>query len=55
MNKKPTSPTDYEIRSMAMKLATQHSRNCHSTTLIKLADSIYQFLIGKKQPKNSDE
>lgn len=44
---KITEPTDYEIRAMAMKLATQHSRNCHVGTLIKLADSIYKFLKGK--------
>lgn len=57
MTKKETkSPiSDYEIRVIAMKLATQDSRNCHSTTLVKLADTIYAFLTGKKQPKNTDE
>jgi hypothetical protein len=39
--------TDYEMRVKAMTLATQHSRNCHSATLIKLADTIYDFLTGK--------
>lgn len=48
MNKK-SDPVDYEIRAMAMKLATQHSRNCAGTTLIKLAESIYKFLKGQKQ------
>lgn len=57
MNKKetPAQTSDYEIRAMAMKLATQHSRNCQSSTLIKLADTIYLFLTGKKQPKTHDE
>lgn len=50
MNKKQT-PEDYEIRVIAMKLATQHSRNCAATTLIKLADTIYDFLKGVKQKK----
>lgn len=49
MKPKPETPSDYEVRAMAMKLATQHSKNCHSATLIKLADSIYSFLTGKKQ------
>lgn len=52
---KTTEPTDYEIRAMAMKLATQHSRNCHVGTLIKLADSIYDFLKGVKQKKSNDD
>lgn len=60
MNKKQQSqtndgPTDFEIRAMAVKLAVQHSRNCHVTTLIKLADSIYGFLKGNKYKSSSDE
>lgn len=43
------APSDYEIRSNAMKLATQHSRNCHADTLIKLAEKIYLFLKGKSK------
>lgn len=39
--------TEYDMRVKAMTLATQHSRNCHSSTLIKLADVIYNFLTGK--------
>lgn len=51
MNKKEKvdtkPPSDYEMRVKSMTLATQHSRNCHSTTLVKLADTIYDFLTGK--------
>lgn len=47
-------PSDYEIRATAMKLATQHSRNCHVGTLIKLADSIYKFLKGKIAVASND-
>ena len=46
--KETKEPTDYEIRVMAMKLAVQHSRNCQASTLVKLADTIYDFLCGKK-------
>lgn len=53
MTKKQPQPTkmapEYEIRVKAMTLATQHSRNCQTSTLIKLADSIYLFLTGQKQ------
>lgn len=51
-NTTPTEPTDYEIRVISMKLATQHSRNCHIGTLIKIADSIYKFLKAQKQASN---
>lgn len=47
--KQPTGTkevTDYEIRVKAMSLAIQHSRNCQSSTLIKLADAIRKFLNG---------
>jgi hypothetical protein len=48
-------PSDFEIRSMSVKLAVQHSRNCQASTLIKLAGSIYDFLKGNKPKKNTDE
>jgi len=44
MIKKRVTPEDYEVRVIAMKLATQHSRNCSSVALVKLADTIYKFL-----------
>lgn len=54
--KTPTNPlffgkevTDYDVRVKAMTLATQHSRNCNKSTLVKLADVIYKFLKGEKQ------
>ena len=46
----PGPPTDYEARVKAMTLATQHSKNCSSDTLVKIADKIYLFLLGEKQP-----
>lgn len=44
-------PTEYEKRVKAMTLATQHSKNCHSDTLVKIAERIYDFLNGKKSSK----
>jgi hypothetical protein len=54
MTNKKQTPEDYEVRVIAMKLATQHSRNCSSTTLVKLADTIYKFLKGEKVKNESD-
>lgn len=39
--------TEYDMRVKAMTLATQHSRNCQTSTLVKLAENIYKFLTGK--------
>lgn len=47
--------TEYDMRVKAMTLATQHSRNCHSSTLIKLADVIYNFLTGKLNKLSNTE
>lgn len=41
---KTVEPTEYDKRVKAISLAIQHSRNCHSETLIKLAEKIYQFI-----------
>lgn len=49
-NKQPEKTTEYEKRVTAMKLAIQHSRNCHSDTLVKLAKRIYDFINGKNIP-----
>lgn len=51
MNKQVKEVTDYDIRVVAMKLAVSHSRNCQGSTLVKLADLIYQFLKNKKVPE----
>lgn len=54
MTKKPAQTvTDYEVRVKAMTLATQHSKNCSSDTLVKIAEKIYHFLQGKKQSNDS--
>jgi len=44
-NKKQTA-TKEEMRIIAMKLAIQHQRGCHSETLIKLAERIHGFITG---------
>lgn len=45
---------EYEKRVMSMKLAVSHSRNCQASTLVKLADTIYDFLCGKKSKPSSE-
>lgn len=58
MNKNPKQEpapkpevSEYEKKVKAISLAISHSRNCHSETLIKLANSIYDFINGKKSVK----
>lgn len=47
--------SDQELRMMAMKLAIQHSKNCHYKTLIQLAGHIYDFITGKKMKDDKFE
>lgn len=50
----PKEISDYDMRVKAMTLATQHSRNCNRSTLVKLAESIYKWLKGEKQDLKED-
>lgn len=49
MNKKqPTKQelSEYDKRVQSMKIASSHSKGCHSESLIKLAERIHGFITG---------
>lgn len=51
--KEKTELTDFELKALAMKLAIQHQKGCQLSTLIKIANGIYNFLTNKPQEKES--
>jgi hypothetical protein len=50
---KMIEPTEYDKRVKAISLAIQHSKSCHSETLIKLAERIYNFISSDGKHKKS--